>query len=183
MKIIFIRHGATWGNTQKRYIGTTDEELLNESVKEIKSHRYPKAEVVFSSPMKRCVQTANIIYGKYSIIEDLKEIDFGDFENKNYKELEDNADYQNWIDSMGALPFPNGESNENFKSRCINAFLQAIKGEDSTTAFVVHGGTIMSILECFSEEKSNFYDWQVENANGFTVDFIDEKMRNIKKIW
>lgn len=36
------------------------------------------------------------------IIEELAECDFGEFENKNYKELEGNAKYQAWIDSSMA---------------------------------------------------------------------------------
>ena len=48
----------------------------------------------------------------------LKECDFGDFENKNYKELSGNPDYQAWIDSGGALPFPGGEDPEGFRNRC-----------------------------------------------------------------
>ena len=29
MKIILIRHGMTEGNLKRRYIGTTDEDLIN----------------------------------------------------------------------------------------------------------------------------------------------------------
>lgn len=51
----------------------------------------------------------------FHIIEELSECDFGEFENKNYKELSGNQDYQRWIDSNGTLPFPGGESREAFK--------------------------------------------------------------------
>ncbi len=183
MKIIFIRHGATKGNTEKRYIGTTNENLLQSSIDFIKDNSYPKADLIFSSPMKRCTETAEIIYGNYQIIEDLKEINFGDFENKNYLELKNNPHYQEWINSNGTLPFPNGESTVEFKTRCIKAFETAVKSNNCTLAFVVHGGTIMSILEHFSSEKSTFYQWQIENGNGFTANFHNNKLENIEKIW
>ena len=66
MIIVLIRHGMTEGNVSRRYIGITDEnlcpkgqEILNEN---IKNRMYPMADIVFSSTMKRCVQTAKIIY-------------------------------------------------------------------------------------------------------------------------
>ena len=57
----------------------------------------------------------------------LKECDFGDFENKNYKELSGNPDYQAWIDSGGTLPFPGGEDSEAFRIRCREGFVQCVE--------------------------------------------------------
>lgn len=88
MKIVLIRHGMTEGNVSRRYIGITDENLcpkgqqiLNEN---IKNRMYPMADIVFSSTMKRCVQTAKIIYPEKDILKEelLKECDFGIFEGK-----------------------------------------------------------------------------------------------------
>ena len=36
MKIVLIRHGATKGNLEKRYIGRTDEDLCGEGIKKLK---------------------------------------------------------------------------------------------------------------------------------------------------
>ncbi|MFR2181554.1 MAG: hypothetical protein ACLS7B_04545 [Hominilimicola sp.] len=41
MKIILIRHGMTEGNLKRRYIGTTDEDLINTDC--LKGD-YPKCE-------------------------------------------------------------------------------------------------------------------------------------------
>ena len=49
-------------------------------------------------------------------------MDFGQFEGKNYEELKDNPDYQKWIDSNGTLPFPGGESREQFIRRSMEGF-------------------------------------------------------------
>ena len=35
MKLIFIRHGKTAGNLERRYIGRTDEPLCDEGIAEI----------------------------------------------------------------------------------------------------------------------------------------------------
>ncbi|MBP3761767.1 MAG: histidine phosphatase family protein, partial [Ruminococcus sp.] len=89
MKINFIRHGMTAGNEMKKYIGTTDEELSEKGISIIKSIQYPDCDTLIVSPMKRCIQTAKIIYPdkNYIICEDFRECDFGDFEGKNYIEL------------------------------------------------------------------------------------------------
>ena len=81
---------------------------------------------VFVSPLRRCVETANLLYPgvPQTIIGSFRECDFGDFENKNYAELNGRADYQAWIDSGGELPFPHGESRAQFAARCATAFEQ-----------------------------------------------------------
>ena len=64
MKIILIRHGMTEGNLKRRYIGTTDEDLINTDC--LKGD-YPKCERVVASPLKRCIQTAEYIYPNVDI--------------------------------------------------------------------------------------------------------------------
>ena len=95
MRIYLIRHSMTKGNKEKRYIGTTDESLCLEGIQLLEERKgmYPEVTYVYVSPMKRCVQTAEIIYpkmmkaGAYSCNEKLRECDFGLFENHNYIEL------------------------------------------------------------------------------------------------
>ena len=106
MKVILIRHGATMGNQEKRYIGITDEALCDTGIekllKNVHKDIYPAADKIYVSPMKRCIQTAQIIYpGREAVVvDDLKECDFGRFEGKNYIELSGDAYYQKWIDSI-----------------------------------------------------------------------------------
>lgn len=180
MKIIFIRHGKTAGNLEKRYIGRTDEPLCGEGIAELESIKYPDCDDVLASPMKRCLQTARLIYSEKNITvcSDFRECDFGDFEGKNYRELTGNADYQKWIDSDGTAAFPNGETPSDFKKRCIAEFenVAAKFDENSVPALVVHGGTIMSVLEKYAFPKGGYYGFQVANAHGFVTEFDGEKI-------
>lgn len=124
LRVILIRHFATQGNLQKKYIGSTEEPLC-EGGKLIRSTiHYPEVQAVFASPMIRCVETSKLIYpGQIPILYDgFRECDFGDFENKSYIELSSNPRYQAWVDSGGTLPFPNGEDILRFKDRSVNAF-------------------------------------------------------------
>lgn len=171
--IVFIRHGETEGNRLQRYIGTTDEHLTQRSIAALQSRTYPAADRLFVSPLTRCVQTARLLYPEMAqeIVPDLRECDFGDFENRNYRELAGNPDYQAWVDSGGCMPFPHGESPEAFRARCVQAFLDAFARREGgqTLAFVVHGGTIMAVLERLALPHRPFYDWRVENGNGYTA--------------
>lgn len=166
MKIIFIRHGMTKGNEEKRYIGSTDESLSPKGIEAIKSRKYPTADRIVSSPMKRCVETAQFIYNRSpEKFYDLRECSFGDFENKNFNELKNNNDYIYWLENNGTVPFPNGEDYKSFCRRCCCCFEDIItNSNDETIAFVIHGGTIMAILEKFAEEKKDFYAWQIKNG-------------------
>ena len=114
IKIWLIRHGMTEGNRHQRYIGVTDEPLCPEGIERLKNITYPKPQAIFVSPLRRCQETAEILFPgqKVRIIDQLAECNFGEFENKNYKELSDDPRYQAWIDSNGIMAFPGGESKE-----------------------------------------------------------------------
>lgn len=188
-ELILIRHGKTAGNLLGRYIGSrTDEPLCDEGREGLAGKQLPEVERLYVSPMKRCVETAEILWPgfdrkKMRKVTDLRECDFGDFENKNYKELSGNRDYQAWIDSNGTLPFPNGESMDAFKSRCLEAFariVEEVSGAEQEwiasgktgifrAGIVVHGGTIMAILEQYGYPKAAYFDYQVKNGCGYRL--------------
>ena len=188
-ELILIRHGKTAGNLLGRYIGSrTDEPLCDEGREGLAGKQLPEVERLYVSPMKRCVETAEILWPgfdrkKMQKVMDRRECDFGDFENKNYKELSGNGDYQAWIDSNGTLPFPNGESMDAFKSRCLEAFariVEEVSGAEQEwiasgktgifrAGIVVHGGTIMAILEQYGYPKAAYFDYQVKNGCGYRL--------------
>ena len=177
IKLVMIRHGATPSNKEHRYLGRIDEGLSMEGEQALQEARnaYPYIDYLFSSPMRRCTQTARILYPKQEIfvIPEWMEMDFGDFEGKNYAELKDNEYYQKWIDSNGTLPFPNGESREDFTERCKQGFykmLLQLKNQNQINSamaagLVIHGGTIMSLLSTFC--GGEYFDYQVANGQGY----------------
>ncbi len=159
------------------------------------------------SPMRRCLETACLAAGipaeqvqtminegsdarvleqclrtaagsdHVTVIDALRECDFGLFEGKNWRELTGNAAYQTWIDSGGRGAFPQGEDPAAFQQRCAQGFadcarkLAEEKQEDALVKVVVHGGTIMSIMDSFAEPQDpprGYFDWQVKNAARLT---------------
>ena len=174
MRWVLIRHGATRGNLEGRYIGCrTDEPLCPEGRAALCHHVYPPVRQVFSSPMRRCLETAVLLYPAISpeVIPDFRECDFGLFENKNYAELNGRADYQAWIDSGGELPFPGGESRKEFSLRCLEAFraLQS-RAPEGDCALIVHGGVIMAIMESCAKPPAGYYDYQLKNGEYYILE-------------
>ena len=190
--MVFIRHGETDSNRRKSYLGWTDEPLSVEGREVIAQNRkkYPDADFIFTSPMLRCRQTKEIIYGDqcYQIIEKWKEMNFGSFEGKTYLELNGNKDYQRWIDSGGTLPFPDGESREEFILRCRAGLMDCLtrltenkicfieqenelkkasqpKKVQGKVVCVVHGGTIMALFDSYG--KGSYFDYQCRCGQGY----------------
>ncbi len=186
MKIILVRHGETLGNLQKKYIGKTDENLCEDGIKKIlaaiSQKKYPDCDLVFSSPMKRCLETAALIYPekKIFILKDFTEIDFGNFEGKNFYELENNSDYKKWIFSGGRTDFPCGEKKSDFIKRSVSSFFCMVqKGEKlgvQKICAIVHGGNIMAILSSLTGK--NYFDFQIENGGFYSFDFFTDENKN-----
>ncbi len=186
MTINFIRHGKTAGNLEKRYIGRTDEPLCDAGINELRSIAYPDCELVVASPMKRCLQTAVLIYPDKKIVTytELRECYFGDFEGKNHVELSENPDYRKWLDNGGLGAFPNGENSAVFRARSVNGFLKAVEENKTanTISFVVHGGTIMCILEKLAVPHMEFYDFMTENGHGYVTVYDGKSIKIIDRI-
>ena len=173
MKWILVRHGLTQGNLEGRYIGCrTDEELCDQGIAQLKALRLPPVRHVFTSPMRRCLESAKILYPDVpaEIITDFRECHFGAFENKNYEELKEREDYLRWLSSGGTLPFPGGESQASFRARCVRAFEQLKRQNfQEDCALIVHGGTIMAIMHHFARPSGNYYDFQLRNGEGYIL--------------
>lgn len=183
MRLIFVRHGATRGNMEGRYVGATDEPLCPQGEEALRGRSYPPAQLLFASPLRRCLQTAQIIYPALSpiVLPGLREMDFGEWEYKNYRELQCDARYQAWIDGGGRGGFPGGEDQMAFRRRCEAAFARALPGLTGarSAAFVVHGGTIMALLARYAEPARDYFDWQVENGGGYLLEWDGRAMRAI----
>ena len=146
--ITLIRHGKTSGNREKRYVGITDEALSSEGELEIKTRAYPKADIVFSSPMMRCLQTAKIIYPAMEpvVIPDLRETDFGRFEGVDRSDREYQAAKREYF-----VRYPGGESFFDLVAR-VYPLLEELG--DTNALLVTHGG-ICRIIRSYFEDLGN----------------------------
>ncbi len=177
IEVYLIRHGATNANREHRYLGRTEEPLSEEGREELKAFQrhgiYSDPaflQALFVSPMERCRETAELLFGDYEqhIIPEFREMDFGLFEGKNYQDLQGDTRYRAWIDSNGTLPFPEGESREDFIARCKRGFEEMIR---IATAGVI-GRNV---------EDKNVEDKNAENDRNVKNQKKLEKLENTEK--
>lgn len=177
--IYLIRHGITEGNLGGRYIGQTDLSLCPEGAKVIEQYAaddmYPDVDKVYSSPLARCLETAEIIYPEHKlmIVDELCEMNFGDFENKTQEQLKDLKEYADWIRGGADACPPNGEKFGDFTLRCIDGldtvFSDMMRREIQSAAVITHAGVITNLLAGFGLPKGRPADFLCEPGKGFEI--------------
>ena len=191
-KIYLIRNGLTDGAIEGRYIGHTDESLNEEGRKQLielsTTGYYPEVEAVFSSPLKRCLQTSQIIYPDKEpiILADLAEYDFGDFEGMSADELSKEESFLEWLKGGSDARPPFGESNGEFSTRICNGFIKIIEGvlKSGTrdVAIITHGGIIMSLLSAFGLPEAPLTDWRTPSGCGYALSLNAALWFRLRKI-
>lgn len=178
-RIQFVRHGITQGNLDGKYIGLTDEGLCPKGIAELKVKKsslvYPYVERIYTSPLKRCRETAQLLYTDCSmrLVPELREMNFGSFENKRATDLMDKPEYKEFLKGGLDNPAPGGESMRDVVERCYWAADFIItdmmeKGVD-TVAVITHGGIIMNMLSCFGLPKASPMNWPCDFGEGYEI--------------
>ncbi len=177
-KIHLIRHGLTEGNLKQQYIGSTDLPLAAAGVSELRRLKeetdYPRVDAVYSSPMLRCKQSAAILYPNHDIqlVDNMREIDFGDFEGKTANELELLPSYADW--AAGRITAaPNGEDNTDFAKRLCVGLNQIVRDMMSKgaehAAVIMHGGAIMMLLASCAVPRKSMVEWTCPSGSGYSI--------------
>ena len=181
IQLHLVRHGMAEGNDKALYIGgETDVPLIAEGKKRLRAlameYRYPKVGVVFSSPMKRAIKTAHILYPDMPdvrVIEDLREYRFGEFEGRCWHELQHDERFLQWVEPNSEFVPKNGDSRQAFDARVLRgmnlALLHMAQNGILQGACVLHAEVIKSIMNQMVAPKYARQNWFVENGCGFTL--------------
>ena len=139
-------------------------------------YKYPQVDFVFSSPLKRCTETAEILYPdlKPIIIDDLTEYNFGEFEGRTADELHEKEPlFDRWLLGEENIKPPFGESNREFTNRICNCFSKivdgVVKSGSDNVAVVTHGGVIATLLANFGIPEASMSEWMTPSGCGFTL--------------
>jgi len=152
--IDLLRHGEVAAEGWA-FRGSTDLPLSETGWLQMRSvsESFDAFDQIATSPLQRCClfseelgisKTTNLM-----TLPDMREMDFGDWENRSFDELE--LEYgsllrQFWQSPVGIQP-PGGESFESFSQRVLNSW-QAWIGTDAGNhrLLVAHGGVIRVLL-------------------------------------
>ena len=175
--LYLFRHGLTKGNINAQYIGHTDLPLTTDSISDLKNikakHHYPEVDVVFTSPLKRAVSSAEIMFPKNNkiVIDQFIEYNFGEFEGLTAEDLKDNDDFRQWLGGDITARPPHGESKAEFVHRICTAFEKVIDGciktGNQNIAIVSHAGVLMTILASYGIPEAPMAHWQMDAGYGF----------------
>lgn len=102
-------------------------------------------DYIFSSPLKRCAQLAESFKIEYQNEPRLMELNFGDWEMKNWKDIPQTV-LTEWMENYVSQAPPRGESYEQLKSRVVEIFKGIISQNRQSTGIVTHAGPIRAIL-------------------------------------
>ncbi len=204
LTVYLIRHGRTKYDDDDRFCGVSDPDLSEKGIEQAislgKFFRNKSIETVYSSELKRSIETAKIICAlnpetELIITQNLNEINFGKWEGLTREEIKKHfpREYKKWsIDPFNNIP-PDGEDPRNILKRMLEFLSNVEKNyelvRDKNIICVTHKTPIRLILSYF-ENSSNLSEYRkhtikngdiiklLYNGNGWKVE-RDE--RNIEQ--
>ena len=146
MRLILIRHGESSWNRERRIQGISNIELNERGRKQAEkiaiALRGEKVDAIYSSPLKRAVDTAKAIaqvhHLEVNIEPDLRELDVGELDGLREKEVNQRYGefWKEWRKGDGSIHLPGGESLEELQRRAWRA-IQHIDGKHSNEVVIV----------------------------------------------
>jgi phosphoserine phosphatase len=157
-RIILVRHGHVEGISPERFRGRRDIDLSDFGVlqaramaRRVAQHWQPAA--IYSSPMKRCLQTAAPIAGRLNLsitaLAELNDLDYGEWEWLTLHEARAQSPeiFARWFTAPHLVRFPGGESLQDLVARVADAFrLIQERHENETVVVVGHSSANRALL-------------------------------------
>lgn len=153
-KVYLIRHGHTdtSGNFDSRNNISLNSKGKASCIRLAQWLKERKIEKLYSSPVTRAIETADILHAyldlPYEIGAGLQEIDFGEWQEKSYKEVcEQYPDYLKEIAAKReSFAYPNGESIHQFNQRVWMTLKELSNTDNQNIVLITHKGVIESIV-------------------------------------
>ncbi|MEW5821532.1 MAG: alpha-ribazole phosphatase [Cyanobacteriota bacterium] len=167
MEIFLIRHTSVDINKEICY-GFSDVKLADnykEDFKKLKKKLKPiNPSIVYSSPLIRCSMLADYLSDTNYIKDNrLKELNFGDWEMKNWYEIEQD-ELDKWIKEFVNYRCPEGETFVELFERAKEFYQEIITKDFEKVYIITHGGVIRSIVALILEIP-------LKNAPSIQIDF------------
>lgn len=188
VNIYLLRHGQTNLNRDGKYQGAIDKEIneFGKQQAELLGARLKKynIDIIYSSDLKRVVQTSKIInkYINTDIVtkEELREINMGEWDTLSIEEryIKDEKYAKEWSKHIEDLPYPGGECGGDVCERAIKVIDQVISEKYKNVAIVTSGGTIAILLSKFMGlEQNNRFNMEIDNCSISIVKYNDNSQK------
>lgn len=185
LELILVRHGETESNKAGTYLGWTDIGLNENGINQVRLLRdklaNAKIQRILTSPLKRAVQTAEIINesckAEIRYIEELKEINFGLWDNMTFQEIQNKfpKEHKKWLENSDNYHFPEGESAAELYERVSKVIEQlTAKEKDVTILLVTHQGVIRNIISyLLVNTREDSWHFKVDNCGITKIEITD----------
>jgi len=178
-RLIMIRHGETSWNVENRKQGRNDQPLNAKGEIQAKlvagyvKSKY-QIEHVWTSPLKRCSDTAELFNLPVSTSDRLVEIDYGEWEGMLQSDIDRNYPIQDQRNPLWREA-PGGEQKSNLPIRG-QMWIQesAINHEQGDVVLIGHGGSMKGLLVALLGLPDDAMDiFQIDNCSVTTVEIRD----------
>ncbi len=181
--IILVRHGETEWNVAEIFRGRIDIELNETGIKQAEllaeylSHL--KIDAIFSSPLKRALQTAEIMAGCHqldvNIAPGLTDFNYGKWQGLSHQEVKDKYKelYEGWINRPDNVKMPSGESLSSVRKRAMEVVTKVIAMLEKTVVLVSHR-VVNKVLICALLGLDNSHFWKIKQDTGGITTFTYE---------
>lgn len=174
-EISLIRHGKSVSNIEKTITGFSNTPLAKQGIEELQKLKqeviYPKADLYFSSPLDRAIDTMKILYGdlEFETLDGFKELNFGIYEQKSY-----DIEYEFRDKMLNGIKIENGETLLEFRKRVFDSFLsvlEKLKKQNLKKAVIFCHSLVIKTLLCYFENyKTNeFSQLSIPNGRGIRL--------------
>ena len=185
MEWYFVRHGEIEANVKKIYAGWSDEGLTQRGRQQARevAEELPRFEIgsIYTSPLKRAAQTAEIIGGilsKQPVREEsFKEMRLGPWEGKSEEEIQRDFpdEWKIWDTSPAELILEGRETLHELLERVLAGLKRVKEREVDGSALVVTHVAIIRVLLLHSQGKDlNLYRTVPVPGNGKIFHLADE---------
>ncbi|MFZ9610038.1 MAG: alpha-ribazole phosphatase [Methylococcales bacterium] len=179
MDIYLIRHtktdtikGLCYGQSDVRLAETFVEEFFE---LQTKLPKFKDNCQFFSSPLSRCMKLAEKLSDKVTNDDRLAELDFGDWENRLFDDI-DSDELKQWTNSFVDVSPPNGESFNDLCQRVGSFWQEVVEARHSETEqvfIVTHAGVIRALLAYLLKlPLANAFQFRVDLGSVHKLQYI-----------
>ena len=179
VKLILARHGETVWNVERIFRGRADVDLDKVGIEQAellgKYLSNWKLEVVYSSPLKRALDTANIVARcqkvRVQTAEGLTDFDYGEWQSLSeqaVKRLYPTL-LNEWHNNPHQVRMPGGESLADVERRAIEVVSGILSKHAGSIALVSHR-VVLKVLVCYLLGLDNSHFWNIsQDVCGITI--------------
>ena len=183
-ELILVRHGETVWNVEKIYRGRADVDLDEVGIKQAELlGKYLgnwELEAIYSSPLKRALDTANIIarYHKIGvyIADGLIDFDYGEWQSLPEQEVRKlyPALLDKWHNNPHEVRMPGGESLADVRERAAGIVDDVLSKYEGSVVLASHR-VVNKVLICSLLGLDNSYFWNIkQDVSGITIfNYVD----------